>query len=106
MSDKFQQRHDRYVEALYSQLKESQTYDILGKFLEYSNDMHSLGELDLYGIDLKNSLLDIYEIKGADESRLRRKGKKQLLRAREYFLPGFKQIRCFLCLPDSIQEIF
>ena len=94
--DRYQERHDKYVAKLRQKLLDSEYYDIVGTFLNYYTEDKLTGEIDVYGIRLRESQLDIYEVKGSKSGKYKAKGKRQLERSHEFFAPGFKQINTYL----------
>ena len=103
MVDRYLERHDKYVRQLTKKLLESEHYDLVGTFLKYHDNDRLIGEIDVYGIRLRESQLDIYEVKGNRSGKYRSKGKEQLARASDFLSPGFTTINTYLYLAGKIK---
>ena len=103
--DKGQKRHDAYVEKLVEELKSSGQYDLVGQFLEYGFPGRCLGELDVYGIMLDESQIDIFDVKGTGAARCRKKAYDQLHRAEAFFEEGFVTVNLFLDMKGSWDRV-
>jgi hypothetical protein len=97
------QRHEQWVAKLEKDLLHRNEYDLVGTHLHYFDGRKELGEIDIYGVDMEERRMDIYEVKCSTAHQER--ARAQLKRAKSFFSPHFDMISIYAYLNGELKEV-
>ena len=95
--------HEELVTQLEKNLARECKYSAIGTYMVYYDARgKAIGELDVYGVNLDERRLDIYEVKSGSGHKER--AKEQLRRAKHFFKPHFDFIGIYTYLQGNLKE--